>query len=135
MLNIEYTPNPSAKDIDFLMQAINRDMSDQEPVSVSAFFIRDTRGEIIAGCNFFIICGAIYIDQLWVHRDWRKQGLASKLLHCVHEYGVKQRCTMATVTTMSFQAEGFYKKLGYEVDFRRSGYTNDASAIFLSRKI
>lgn len=32
---------------------------------------------------------------------------------------------------MSFQSQGFYKKLGYKVDCERSGYVNDSSCLFL----
>jgi hypothetical protein len=43
-------------------------------------------------------------------------------MEAVHSYGLKSGCSMATVTTMSFQdAKAFYEKLGYVVDFERSG--------------
>ncbi|NDA89907.1 MAG: GNAT family N-acetyltransferase [Alphaproteobacteria bacterium] len=32
---------------------------------------------------------------------------------------------------MSFQSQGFYEKLGYKVDFERSGYVNGSSCLFL----
>lgn len=44
------------------------------------------------------------------------------------------RCTMATVATMSFQdAAAFYKKLGYEIDFEREGYTKKSRCLFLKK--
>jgi ribosomal protein S18 acetylase RimI-like enzyme len=54
----------------------------------------------------------------------------------VHDYGRENGCSMATVATMSFQnAKAFYEKLGYVVDFERSGYTQNSSCIFLKRSL
>jgi GNAT superfamily N-acetyltransferase len=78
-----------------------------------AFFIRDEKNQIIAGCNGSVIFGSIYTDQLWVHPDHRKNGLGHQLMEAVHDYGRRSGCSMATVATMSFQgAKSFYEKLG-----------------------
>ena len=60
---------------------------------------------------------------------------AKKLMEAVHEYGKKHGCTLATVTTMNFQAHNFYAKLGYKIDFSKEGYSNGASCIFMSKKL
>ncbi len=49
----------------------------------------------------------------------------------VHDYGRKVGCKIVTVVTMSFQSQGFYEKLGYKLDFERSGYVNGSSCLFL----
>lgn len=54
-----------------------------------AFFLRDEAGNMIAGCNESVIFGCIYTDQLWVHPDYRKNGLGHQLMDEVHEYGKK----------------------------------------------
>ncbi|WP_242837230.1 GNAT family N-acetyltransferase [Holospora elegans] len=83
-----------------------------------------------------MIFGSIYTDQLWVHPDHRKRGLGHKLMEAVHDYGRRSGCSMATVTTMSFQCtKVFYEKLGYVSDFERTGYTRGSSCIFLKRSL
>ena len=98
--------------------------------------MRDEHNQIIAGCNGSVIFGSIYTDQLWVHPNYRKNGLGHQLMEAVHDYGRKSECSMATVTTMSFQgAKTFYEKLGYVSDFERPGYTQNSSCIFLKRSL
>ncbi|WP_371219443.1 GNAT family N-acetyltransferase [Orientia tsutsugamushi] len=90
----------------------------------------------MAGCNGSVIFGSIYTDQLLVHPAHRKNGLGHKLMEAVHDYGRKSGCLIATVATMSFQgAKTFYEKMGYLVDFERSGYTHSFSCILLKRSL
>ena len=135
-MNIEFTTNPHSTDLDFITQKINEETPDFGIAHPFAFFIRDEKNKIIAGCNGSVIFGSIYTDQLWVHPDHRRIGLGHKLMAQVHDYGCKLGCTMATVATMSFQgAKAFYEKLGYVVDFERSGYKQNSSYIFLKKEI
>lgn len=135
-VNIQYTSTPASEDIDFLTQRINQETSEFGEAHPFAFFIRDERNQIIAGCNGSVIFGSIYTDQLWVHPGSRKKGLAHQLMEAVHDYGRRSGCSMATVATMSFQgAKTFYEKLGYVSDFERPGYTQNSSCIFLKRSL
>ncbi len=135
-MNIEFTLSPKTSDVDFLTQKINEETPEFGGAYPFAFYVRDDDGNIIAGCNGSIIFGCIYTDQLWVDPDYRGQGLGVKLMDAVHEYGRKSECTIATVNTMSFQnAQNFYEKLGYALDFERQGYTQNSSCIFLKRKL
>jgi len=131
-VKIQYTSTPASVDIDFLTQKINQETPEFGEAHPFAFFIRDEKNQIIAGCNGSVIFGSIYTDQLWVHPDHRKKGLGHQLMEAVHDYGRKLGCTMATVATMSFQgAKTFYEKLGYVSDFERPGYTQNSSCILL----
>lgn len=135
-MNIEHTPTPASADIDFLTQKINEETLKFGKAHPFAFFIRDEKNQIIAGCNGGLIFGSIYTDQLWVHPDHRKNGFGHKLMEAVHNYGRENGCTMATVATMNFQGVlVFYKKLGYAVDFERPSYTQNSSCIFLKRSL
>jgi ribosomal protein S18 acetylase RimI-like enzyme len=136
LMKIEHTLIPTNQDIDFLTQQINAETSEFGSAYPFAFFIRNDRHEIIAGCNGSIIFGSIYTDQLWVHPEHRKSGLGHNLMEKVHHYGRENRCHMATVATMTFQnAAEFYQKLGYVIDFERPGYAKNASCIFLKKNL
>ena len=126
----------SSTDIDFLTTMINQETKEFGDACSFAFCIPSEDSRIIAGCNGSIIYGSIYTDQLWVHPDHRKRGLGQRLMNHVHDHGRKQGCTMATVNTMGFQnAEKFYQKLGYEVDFIRHGYINNSHYLFLKKML
>ena len=135
-MNIEFTTTPISKDIDFITGKINEETHEFGSAYPFGFFIKDNNGNIIAGCNGSVIFGCIYTDQLWVDKKYRKTGLGKKLMDAVHEYGLQIGCSMATVSTMSFQgALEFYEKLGYKVDFEREGYVGGSKCIFLRKEL
>lgn len=79
---------------------------------------------------------AVYTDQLWVHKKHRGQGFAREIMGKVHEFGKLEGCKTATIQTMSFQgAKSFYEKLGYVQDFKRDGYVNGSSCIFMMKDL
>ena len=135
-MTIEFISTPASEEIDFLTNKINQETPKLGEAYPFAFFMRDDKNQIIAGCNGSVIFGSIYTDQLWVHPDHRNKGLGYQLMEAVHDYGRKSGCSMATVATMSFQrAKAFYEKLGYVTDFERQGYTRGSSCIFLKRSL
>lgn len=135
-MNIEFTEFPKTDDINFLTEKINEGTTEYGIATPFAFLMRDEKGGIIAGANGSIIFGCIYTDQLWVNIRYRRSGFAKKLMDKVHDYGKKKGCKIATVNSMSFQkAEGFYKKLGYVVDFERSGYNLHSSCLFMRKEL
>lgn len=135
-MNIKLNNSPSESDIEYLRQKIDQETPEYSDYSPFGIFIKDINEQIIAGCNGYIIFGIIYTDQLWVDKNYRKSGIARELLNKVHEHGRKNKCNLATVCTMSFQgALDFYKKLGYEIDFARSGYKDESTGFFLSKKL
>ena len=136
LINFEYTSTPSSADIDYLTNEINKETPQFGKAYPFAFFKRDDKNKIIAGCNGSVIFGSIYTDQLWVHPSYRSRGLGQQLMKAVHDYGRQLGCTMATVATMNFQsAQAFYEKLGYVSDFERHGYSQHSSCIFLKRSL
>lgn len=135
-MNIEHSRTPNPSDIDFLTQQINQETSDFGFAYPFSFFMRDGAGTIIAGCNGSVLFGCMYTDQLWVNKNYRRQGLGRQLMEAVHRYGREAGCRIATVNTMSFQgAQSFYERLGYVVDFQRPGYAHNTSCIFLKRSL
>lgn len=135
-MNIEKTLSPTSAQIDFLTAKLNEETPEQRGCIPFAFSVRDDAGQVIAGCNGYVVYGCVYTDQLWVHRDYRKQGLGKRLLQQVHELGRQSDCSMASVCTMSFQhARGFYEHLGYAVDFERPGYVTNSSCLFMKKML
>ena len=60
-MNIEYTSTPASADIDFLTQKINQETPEFGEAHPFAFFIRDEKNQIIAGCNGSVIFVSIYV--------------------------------------------------------------------------
>jgi len=138
-VKIEFTENPSTEDIQTLTNSINYEAAIRGITSKAfpfGFWIREADGTLIAGCNGSIVYGMIYTDQLWVDPAYRNQGLGITLMEKVHELGLLHHCSLATVCTMDFQeVRNFYEKLGYECDFERHGYAQEAICYFLKKML
>lgn len=133
---IEFTIKPKTEDVSFITQKINEEISEFGPAYPFAFFMRAEDRNIIAGCNGSVFFGCIYTDQLWVHREYRKQGLGKQLMEAVHEHGRKAGCRMATISTMSFQnTRKFYEKLGYSMTFEYKGYARGSSCLLMKKDL
>jgi len=77
------------------------------------FQIKDAQGALIAGANGYTHWNYFFIAHLWVSEDHRGGGLGKKLLQKIEDEAVIRRCTHCWLDTFSFQAAGFYEKLGY----------------------
>ena len=51
----------------------------------------------------------------------RDKDYGTKLVRAAEQYGLEHECTFAAVNTMDWEALGFYKKLGFEIEFERHG--------------
>ena len=110
--------NPSKKEIDFvresLLQFNNKCVGNDghTPLNLVEY---DANGNIIAGILGGTYWGWMYVDILWVHESYRKQGIGTKLLSEAEKEAVSRGCHHVHLDTMSWQAPEFYKKHGYEV--------------------
>lgn len=78
--------------------------------------IKDEDGNIVAGINcIYYSWNCLYIDVLWVQKEYRNHGLGSKLLHAIEQAAREQNCHLIHLDTFDFQAKEFYLKHGYEI--------------------
>ena len=54
----------------------------------------------------------IYVDELWVSPESRGTGLGRELMQLAEEFAVSQGLQGLWLWTQSWQADGFYRKLG-----------------------
>jgi GNAT superfamily N-acetyltransferase len=90
--------------------------------------------EIVGGLIGATYWDWFYLDLLWVDEDQRGRGFGRRLLEQAEAEARQRGAKHAYLDTFSFQAPGFYEKLGYRVfgelpDFpgrhRRYFYTKD----------
>ena len=109
--------NPSNNETDFIRQALTEfndaivGKDGHTPLNIVEY---DADGNIIGGILAGTYWGWMYIDILWVHQDYRRKGLGSKLLVEAEKEAVRRGCHHVHVDTMSWQAPKFYEKHGYE---------------------
>ena len=86
----------------------------------------------VIGKYFF---GGLHIKELFVIKEERGKGLGTKLMHTALAHGKEQSCAFAWLETFNFQAVEFYKKLGFEVEFIRTGYNGNNSFYYLCKDL
>ena len=113
---IEVEPAPG--DIRFLEDRLydyNVEQTGLDDGKWLSIFVRDEKGEIVAGLHGWTWCGACRVQTLWVHKDLRHQGFGRRLLAAAEQEARARGCEQILLDTFSFQAPLFYQQMGYEV--------------------
>ncbi|RST14396.1 N-acetyltransferase [Streptomyces sp. WAC05374] len=84
--------------------------SDEAELSVRA---TDDAGGITGGLTGWTWGGLGGISMLWVREDQRGTGLGTRLMRAAEEEARRRGCDRMIVSSFSFQAPDFYRRLGY----------------------
>ncbi len=136
-LKLSFEEHPNQEDIQVLIRGITDNAKQQrgfDALDFFAFFIRDENNTIVGGCNGGTLYGGLHIDSLWVSDVIRNKGWGIKLVHAALTYGKEKNCNFATVNTMDWEALGFYQKLGFKIEFQRSGFHKNSVFYFLRKE-
>lgn len=79
--------------------------------------------------------GALEIQYLWVTEEERHKGHGKKLMLRAENEARKRECHMSYIDTFSFQARGFYEKLGYREYGKLNGYAGKYSRHYLAKAL
>jgi len=98
------------------LSAYNLDKAGYRDHLPLAILVRDPdTGDVVGGLLGGTSFGLLRIDRFFLPESLRKQGLGSSIIKAAEEEGRRRGCTRALLTTLSFQAPGFYKRQGWEV--------------------
>lgn len=98
------------------------------PLVLSA---RDAKGRLVGGLVGQLYWNVLYIELLWVIERARGEGIGRGLLAAAERLARKARKDLVYLNTYTFQAPGFYKKLGFRSIGRIRDYPRGESRIFL----
>lgn len=56
-------------------------------------------------------------------------------MQLAEQLGMENNCRFSSVNPMDWEAKDFYIKLGYKVEFERTGYDNDSTFYFLKKSL
>lgn len=79
------------------------------PLQITAY----EDNEVIGGIEGFSYLGTLDIKTVVMKENFRGKGLGTKLMEALEKEGRKRNCKRIVLDTFSFQAPGFYEKLGY----------------------
>lgn len=104
------------------------------PIDRIAFVAYD--GDAFAGAvTAHILWGTLHIRHMFIEAPYRRQGLGKTLMENAFDYGRARGCSLAYVDTMSFQALGFYQRLGFVHEFTRTGFSHDSVMYYLKKNL
>ena len=110
--------HPSKNEINYIREALKHfndaqvGSDNHTPINIVEY---DKEGNVIGGIIGGTYWGWMHIDVLWVHADFRKQGIGSKLLVEAENEAIRRGCHHVHLDTMSWQAPEFYLNHGYKV--------------------
>jgi GNAT superfamily N-acetyltransferase len=96
---------------------------------------KDDSGTVIGGITGYTWGGCCYVSYLWVAEEYRGKGVGSALLQAAETKARDQGCTVAIVSSHSFQAPGFYTRLGYEQQASIGDHPVGHSSVFLAKRL
>lgn len=137
-MTIELLEAPEKDFIEFFEKRIEEfnvarwEIKEKKPIGVQ---IKDSNGEIIAGATGKTFGLWLLIDNLWVSEKMRNCNLGSQVLHAI-ETGAKNRgCRFVLLDTLNFQAQPFYEKYGYSVQWIQKSYPRDGHKYFMTKDL
>lgn len=96
--------------------AYNFDKAGYRDYRPLAVFVTDPdTGAAIGGLYGSTSMGLLRIDRFFLPEGLRKQGLGSRILAAAEAEGARRGCSRAILSTLSFQAPGFYERQGWQV--------------------
>lgn len=86
-------------------------------------------GQIVGYISFAIVCDEIHIRNLAVHKDWKRHGVASKLLSrmITISSGMGARYGTLEVRRSNVAALELYKRFGFVVEGTRPSYYSETA--------
>ncbi len=121
--------------VDNGLGAFNDEAAPLHEVKPMACFAHAQDGTVVGGAVGRWWGGCAELQQLWVDAALRKQGLGARLVGAFEEHARSKRCTYVYVETFSFQAPGFYERLGYVTEYVRRGYPHGIAKHHLGKQL
>ncbi len=75
-------------------------------------FVKSGR-RVMGGVKGYVQWGWLFVSHLWVDEALRGRGWGSELMRAAEREGRRRGCRAVHLDTFTFQAPGFYEKLGY----------------------
>ena len=101
-----------------------------------AIFARDPETKkVVGGLLGRTSLGLLRVDTFFLPEDLRRARLGSRILAMAEEEGRRRGCTRALLSTLHFQAPGFYLKQGWEVAARIECEPPGHTRFYMSKKL
>jgi GNAT superfamily N-acetyltransferase len=140
-VDIVYEPEPLPETRAAILEgliAFNQQQTEgtQSPPRNVALALRDPEsGATIGGLTARIGYSRMFVELVFIPEHLRGQGLGEKLMREAETVAREHGCIGIWLDTFSFQAPGFYEKLGYTVFGELADYPPGHSRFFLHKHL
>lgn len=91
--------------------------------------------EIVGGAFGSVQLGWLFIDVIWLQKNYRQVGNGTAVLKLLEEKARQLGASRATLDTMGFQAEKFYQKNGYAEFGRLTDFASGFDRIYMTKHL
>ncbi|HET7593915.1 MAG TPA: GNAT family N-acetyltransferase [Stellaceae bacterium] len=129
-------PGPAAYDAILAgIVAYNDSRAEPSGYRLLAVLVKDEAGKVLGGLWGSTGWQWLFVHLLWLPETLRGAGLGRDLLHRAEAEAMARGCGNVWLDTFSFQARGFYEKLGYTVFGTLEGYPPGHRRYFLQKRL
>ncbi len=133
---IEGEPNPEDKKIMVDgMLAYHASKGHPRKSETYTVLVKDDSAKLLGCVMVSFMWNGMSIQTLWVDESARSQGLGQRLMSMVEAEGLKRGCTIAYTDTFTWQAPGFYEKLGYTLYGKLEGFPEGNALSYYCKKL
>jgi GNAT superfamily N-acetyltransferase len=137
-LSFAVTDQPSPEDVALIedglvaYNVVRARRYDRRPLHV---FLREAHGRTIGGITGETNWGWLYVDCFWLPDDLRGEGWGARLLAAAEDEARRRGCRHVRLFSYSFQAPGFYEKVGYRVFSVLEDYPPGERQVWLRKEL
>lgn len=135
---LQVVDDPDAHDVRTVVRelvAFNTQRAGVEGHRPLTVFVRGPDSEVLGGALGYTHWTWLFVSHLWVADTLRGQGWGERLVSALEHAAVERGCRNAHVDTFSFQAPGFYERLGYTRFGELADYPPGFTRIFLRKPL
>lgn len=138
---LTFSDTPTEREIDLVrqrMEEYNREQTNGEydkPGVEINLVLKDVQGKVVGGVSASTQVRVMYLEALWVADAYRKRGYGRDLVLAAERVGFDKGCITSHTWSLSFQAPGFYQKIGYEVLGIYDGYPDGITESVLGKRL
>ena len=129
---------PTARDVQFLEASIdefNLSHTGIRDVRLLSILVRDRDDAIVAGLFGWTWGGCCEVKTFWIHERYRHRGLGTRLMKAAETEARARGAAQMVLSTHSFQAPEFYRRLGFEVVGYVDDYPIGYQSIYLRKRL
>jgi len=129
---------PDREDLQFLEDRIDEENMARTGITdarLLTILVREQPDGIVAGLHGWTWGACCEIKTLWVHERWRKRGLGTCLMVAAENEARARGATQIVLSTHSFQAPDFYRRLGFEPVGRIENHPVGHESIHLRKRL